>query len=300
MALAGLLALGLFVWNWRAGEAPNEAAGARFDTAIAPAASAWAEPFRALGGVGEGIAAYLDAGAQNAGLRQRLTVMAGWRDTALALAHENARLRALLDVRTDPPIPLVAARTILEARGPFSQSRLADVGADRGVAEGNPAVSEHGLLGRVTGVSAHACRILLLTDVMSHVPVLLPRVNGRAILAGDGGPNPALLFLRAHLLPRSGDRVLTSGDGGVFPRGLAVGQVVRGLDGAWRVALDADAASNEFVQIMLFNSFAQVEPPGASPLPSPATEPPTPPAPAPAPPGRPDRPPVMAAKTVAP
>ncbi len=264
----------MLAWSLRAGEGSSAAGRAGFDAAAAPVASAWAAPFRALGGAGDGIAAYIDAGSQNAALRRELIVMRGWRDTALGLAQENARLRSLLEVRTDPPIPLVAARTILESRGPFSQSRLADVGADRGVGEGNPALSEHGLIGRVTGVAAHACRILLLTDPVSRVPVLLPRVNGRAILAGDGGPNPSLQFLRAHLGLRLGDRVLTSGDGGVFPRGLAVGEVVRGLDGAWRVALDSDAAPIDFVDILLFTSFAQVAPPAAGPLPSPATEPP--------------------------
>ena len=52
--------------------------------------------------------------------------------------------------------------------------------------------------------------------------------------------------------------MLTSGDGGVFPRGLPVGTVVRGLDGGWHVALDSDAAPIDYVQILLFTDFAQL------------------------------------------
>jgi len=191
-------------------------------------------------------------------------------------------LRALMGVSTDPPIPMVLGRTVLEARGPFSNARLVDVGASRGVVEGNPALSDHGLVGRVAGVASNASRILLLTDAESRVPVLLPRTNGRAILTGDGGPNPTLAFLRTHDGLREGDRVLTSGDGGVFPRGLPVGSAVKGLDGQWRVALDSDEAPVDDVQILLFKDFSQLTPPAAlapATLPSTATAPPPPPMP---------------------
>ena len=36
--------------------------------------------------------------------------MRQWRDVAIALKDENARYRALLGLKTDPPIPMVAAR----------------------------------------------------------------------------------------------------------------------------------------------------------------------------------------------
>jgi rod shape-determining protein MreC len=119
-------------------------------------------------------------------------------------------------------------------------------------------LSEHGLVGRVVGVSDHVSRVLLLTDAESRTPVLLVRTNGRAILSGDGGEAPKLDYLRTAIDLKEGDRVLTSGDGGVFPRGLPVGTVVHGLDGGWHVALDSDAAPIDFVQILLFSDFAQL------------------------------------------
>ena len=136
------------------------------------------------------------------------------------------------------------------ARGPFSNSRLVDAGADQGVTEGNPVMSEHGLVGRIAGVGPHVSRVMLLTDVESRTPVMVARTNGRAILTGDGGPNPALAYLRTHDALKEGDRVLTSGDGGVIPRGLPVGIAVKGFDGAWRVVLDSDAAPIDFVRIL--------------------------------------------------
>jgi rod shape-determining protein MreC len=116
-------------------------------------------------------------------------------------------------------------------------------------------------VGRIAGVGGHVSRIMLLTDVESRTPVMIVRTNGRAILAGDGGPDPTLAYLRTHDAPRQGDRVMTSGDGGVVPRGLPVGTVVRGFDGAWRVALDADASPIDFVRILLFKDFSQLATP---------------------------------------
>ena len=266
LAVAAIAALAIFAF---AGPAQHgSAVRRRFDTAVGSATGVLSAPPRWIGGAFEAASAYVDAGGQNRRLRGQLAQARTLEDQNLALKDENVRLRALLGVRTDPPLPMVAARTVLDARGPFSNSRIADAGAAEGVIEGNPALSEHGLLGRVAGVGPHVSRIVLLTDPESRVPVLIGRTNGRAILTGDGGPSPRLDYLRTHDQVREGDRVLTSGDGGVIPRGVPVGAIVRGVEG-WRVALDSDAAPIDFVRILLFRDFAQL----ASALP-PATLPP--------------------------
>jgi len=288
--VAWLAALALFVASVVAtvlfvGDRPDSRSGVggavrrTADEAAARAGGVLSVPIRWIDDGAAGVRAYVLAGSQNRQLRRDLVAARGWRDQAVALEEENARLRALLGVRTDPPLPMVFANTVLDARGPFSNSRLADAGADRGVTDGNPVLGERGLVGRVVGVAPHASRLMLLTDVQSRTPVLIARTNGRAILTGDGGPNPALAYLRTHDPLRDGDKVLTSGDGGVLPRGLPVGVVARGLGGEWRVALDSDAAPIEFVRILLFKDFSQIAPPGQpgpADLPSTATEAPPP------------------------
>jgi rod shape-determining protein MreC len=201
---------------------------------------------------------YFFAVSENRKLKAELAEARSWRDRYVATDLENQRYRALLGVSTDPPLPHVFAHTVSDARGPFANTRLADVGADRGVTEGNPVLSEHGVVGRIVGVSDHVSRILLLTDLESHLPVLVVRTNGRAILSGDGGPTPKLDYVRASAPLQEGDRILTSGDGGVFPRGLPVGTVEKGLDGEWRVSLDADSSPIDDVQILLFKDFSQL------------------------------------------
>ena len=142
---------------------------------------------------------------------------------------------------------LVAARVVSDARGPFSNARIADAGTERGVVVGNPVMTERGLVGRIVGIAPGASRVLLLSDTASRTPVMIDRTNARAILTGDGGPNPKLEYLRGVDPIQSGDRVVTSGDGGVVPRGLPVGAAVKGLDGRWRVALASDKAAVDYV-----------------------------------------------------
>jgi len=228
------------------------------DSIAAPMGSALSAPVNWAGQVSNSVGDYLFAASQNRDLKREVTADQSWKYEVAALRVENARLRSLLGVRTDPPMPMVFARSVLDARGPFANTRVADAGAASGVTEGNPALSEHGLIGRVIGVGAGTSRIMLLTDVESRTPVLISRNNGRAILVGDGGPNPRLDFIRSSDNLRPGDRVLTSGDGGVLPRGLPVGAAVLGVDGQWRVALDSDSAPIDDVRILLFKDISQI------------------------------------------
>jgi rod shape-determining protein MreC len=204
------------------------------------------------------VRSYFFTASENRRLKAELSDMRQWRDRALALQDTNDRYKSLLGLRTDPPIPMASARIVSDSRGPFANTRLADAGSEKGVVVGNPVLNERGLVGRVVGVSNGVSRVLLLTDIASRTPVMIDRTNARAILTGDGGPNPKLDYLRGAEPIQQGDRVVTSGDGGVVPRGLPVGAAVKGLDGRWRVVLFADDAAIDFVRILLFRDFAQL------------------------------------------
>jgi rod shape-determining protein MreC len=248
------------------------------DAVAAPVGQVLSAPVRWTEDGVDGVRGYFFAVSENRRLKAQLAAAASLQDQLAALKADNERLRAVLGIHTDPPLAHVAARTISDSRGPFANTRLADIGRDRGITEGDPVLSEHGLVGRIVGVSDHVSRVLLLTDAESHTPVLLARTNGRAILAGDGGSTPKLDYVRTSQALHEGDRVLTSGDGGVFPRGLPVGTVVKGFDGVWRVALDSDAAPVDYVQILLFTDFSQlVSQPSLAPkdLPTAMTEEPS-------------------------
>ncbi|WP_312163099.1 rod shape-determining protein MreC [Phenylobacterium sp.] len=250
------------------------------DAIAAPVTGVLATPGEWIGDGVEGVRAYFFAVSENRRLKEELREAREWQAAALALRDTNDRYKALLGLKTDPPIPMVAARTVSEARGPFSNTRLANAGREKGVRPGNPVMSENGLVGRIIGVTDGASRVLLLTDIASRTPVMIDRTNARAILAGDGGPNPRLEYLRGQDPVKQGDRIVTSGDGGVLPRGLPVGVAVKGLDGRWRAVLASDAAPVDFVQVMLFQDFSQLAAAAAAelnrmPVPPPANPAPT-------------------------
>jgi rod shape-determining protein MreC len=254
------------------------------DAVAAPVSGALAAPTRWTGVGVDSVRDYFFAVSENRRLKAELKEAAQWRDVAIALRDTNERYKTLLGLRTEPPIPMIAARVVTDSRGPFANTRLANAGEEKGIKAGNPVMSENGLVGRVIGTTTGASRILLLTDVASRTPVMVDRTNARAILTGDGGPNPKLEYLRGQEPVKEGDRVLTSGDGGVVPRGLPVGVAVKGLDGRWRVALASDAAPIDFVRILLFQDFAQLADAQAKELnlvrvPPPAGGPPVLPAP---------------------
>ncbi|MFZ5721591.1 MAG: rod shape-determining protein MreC, partial [Pseudomonadota bacterium] len=260
------------------------------DKVMAPVGDVLSTPGRLTGQGVDGIRGYFFAVQENRRLRAELEAMRQWRDVAVALRDTNDRYRAILGLKTDPPIPMATARIVTDSRGPFAHTRLANAGSEKGVRIGNPVMSENGLVGRVVGVTNGVSRVLVLTDVASRTPIMIDRTNARAILTGDGGPNPKLEHLRGHNAVREGDKVLTSGDGGLFPRGLPVGVVVKGLDGRWRVVLASDKAPVDYVRILLFEDFTQVadraalEPEGAPPpTPGYSTLPPPQPEPPPAP-----------------
>lgn len=228
------------------------------DTVSAPVGGAVAAPGRWTGDLMGWLRSYVAVAHENRRLHKVMAGLQVQADEAVRLRDENERLRAMLGVKTDPPIPMVTARSVSDSRGPFANARLANAGSDAGVVVGYPVLSERGLVGRIVGVSRNASRILLLTDVASRTPVMIDRSNARAILTGDGGPNPKLDYLRGRDAVHDGDRVLTSGDGGVLPRGLPVGRAVKGLDGRWRVVLDADASAIDWIRILKFKDYSQL------------------------------------------
>ena len=229
-----------------------------FDSAAKPVNGALAAPVHVVGSGTSWLDDYLFAASENRTLKKQVAELRQYRDAYFVLKDVNERYEKLLNLRTEPAVEAVTARSVSVTRGPFNNNRLIDAGASRKITFGNPVITDQGLVGRIVGVSPNVSRVLMVTDVTSHVPIMVMRTDARAMMKGDGGCCPKLEFIRGKNVIKKGDQILTSGDGGIFPRGLPVGEADQGVDGVWRVRLYADRAPIDFVKVLMFKDFSRL------------------------------------------
>lgn len=187
---------------------------------------------------------------QNQELHRELRKMQSWKEAALQLEQENARLLDLNSVRLDPRLTFITGVVLADSGSPFRQSVLLNVGARDGLVDGWATMDGIGLVGRISGVAKNTSRVILLTDASSRIPVTIQPSGQRAIVAGDNSAAPPINFIESPDLVRPGDRVVSSGDGGVFPAGLVIGQVAADPSGRLRVRLAADYERLKFLRVL--------------------------------------------------
>ena len=193
---------------------------------------------------------YANIYEQNRELRRELQRLRGWREAALQLEQENARLLDLNGVRIGAKLTHISALVLADSGSPFRQSVLINVGARDGVVDGWATMDGLGLVGRISGVGRRSARVILLTDSNSRIPVTILPSGAKAILVGTNTPYPAITFLETPEAVKPGDRVVSSGDGRVFPAGLLVGQILRGGSGQLLVQPAADLRRLEFLRVL--------------------------------------------------
>ncbi len=200
---------------------------------------------------------------QNQELRRELQQMKAWKEAALQLEQENARLLDLNNVQLDPRLTFITGVVMADSGSPFRQSVLINVGARDGIVDGWAAMDGLGLVGRTSGVGERTARVVLLTDTSSRIPVTIQPSGQKALLVGDNTAAPPVDFIEEPDQLRAGDRVLTSGDGGVFPPGLAIGQIAEDPGGRIRVRLAADYERLEFLRVLRNYGHQDITDPGS-------------------------------------
>lgn len=209
---------------------------------------------------------------QNRDLRDELRQMQAWKEAALQLEQENARLLDLSNVRLDPRLTYITGVVMADSGSPFRQSVLLNVGARDGIIDGWAAMDGIGLVGRISGTGETTSRVILLTDAASSVPATIQPSGQGALVAGDNSAAPILDFLENTDLVRPGDRVVSSGDGGVFPAGLLIGQVAADPSGRLRVRLAADYERLEFLRVLRHHGTETITDPGDIVIPNEARD----------------------------
>lgn len=268
-----LCLLALFV-VWRIDSPRVEQFRARFIDVVVPNMDWAMAPVTATINLIRDFQSYQRLAEQNRELRSELRQMQAWKEAALQLEQENARLLDLNNVRLDPRLTYVTGVVMADSGSPFRQSVLINVGARDGIVDGWAAMDGIGLVGRISGTGENTARVILLTDAASSVPATIQPSGQSALINGDNTIAPLIAFLENPDLVRPGDRVVTSGDGGVFPAGLLIGQVAADPSGRLRVRLAADYERLEFLRVLRHHGVEPVTDPGNLVAPAAAAPPP--------------------------
>ena len=140
--------------------------------------------------------------------------------------QENARLRELLGSPLRQDEQKMVTQVISTVNDPYSDQVVIDKGSVNGVYEGQPVISDKGVVGQVVAVAKMTSRVLLICDATHALPIQVLRNDIRVIAAGNGCTDDLQLeHLPANTDIRVGDVLVTSGLGGRFPEGYPVGVV---------------------------------------------------------------------------
>ncbi|SDE82776.1 rod shape-determining protein MreC [Limimaricola pyoseonensis] len=265
-----LLVMAAVFLLWRIEDSPRvERLRAEVIDRVVPSLDWAMAPMTGIATMAANFQSYSQLHEQNRQLRRELQQMRAWREAALQLEQENAKLLDLNNVRLDPRLTYITGVVTADSGSPFRQSVLVNVGRRDGVLDGWPAMDGMGLVGRISGVGRTTSRVLLLTDTSSRIPVTIQPSGQRAILTGDNTVYPPIDFLENPDVVRPGDRVVSSGDGNMFPADLLVGQVTMSTDGRLRVRLAADYERLEFLRVLRSHEAETVSDPGKLIVPEP-------------------------------
>ena len=209
-------------------------AGAPGAKVTAASRSAGSNVFAVLGG-------YFVAGAENARLQREVALARVRLVQAAAVADENRRLKAQLQLAASETQVVANAWLIASTNSSTRRYATISAGSSNGVRSGMPVVSPLGLIGRVLETGRKTARVLLVSDSESVVPV---RRASDGLPAFATGRPDGLLQLRLLSL---GINPLKPG--GLYWPGTPIAVVVALThDGALARVLGSPAAS-DFVTV---------------------------------------------------
>ena len=139
---------------------------------------------------------------------------------------ETRILSALVDfARVHPENRYLAASVIGRDPSPFLQYVIIHRGSDDGLRRGMPVVTQQGLVGRISKVTAGAATVQLISDAAAKVNVRIEPSRAQALLQGQITGEVSLDMIPQAAKVQVGDLVLTSGLGGNYPDNILIGQI---------------------------------------------------------------------------
>lgn len=146
-------------------------------------------------------------------------------ESARAAATENERLRNELDIRPRLKYASVPAEVVArDATGWFKRITI-NKGSMAGIKMNQPVVTPDGLVGRVVAVGLNAAEIQLITDEHSGVGGRLTTSGAAGELKGKGDGSCRFKNISSLETVENDEAILTSGLDRIYPAGILIGYV---------------------------------------------------------------------------
>lgn len=222
--LAVIVAIGVIIADSRMGAFSQ--IRTYMDTAVSPFYFLANGPRQILDSVSETLASRQQLELENKGLQRELMLKNSELLMLGQFKQENARLRELLGSPLRQDEQKMVTQVISTGTDPYTDQVVIDKGSLNGVYEGQPVISDKGVVGQVVAVGKITSRVMLICDSSHALPIQVLRNDIRVIAAGNGCTEDLQLeHLPGNTDIREGDVLVTSGLGGRFPEGYPVGVV---------------------------------------------------------------------------
>lgn len=162
---------------------------------------------------------------ENRRLRDELSRLMQERQKWQEAFRENEKLRALLALKEQKHDYVTAARVIARRVDQWSNTFVLDKGLQDGIRKDMVAVTDRGLVGKISDVSTSYAYLLLLTDINFSSAARLQAGRTEGVLSGTGFRACQLKYIPYDEELNKGDIVVTSGLDSLFPPGIPLGHV---------------------------------------------------------------------------
>ncbi len=162
---------------------------------------------------------------ENKALKEELEKLKFYYINSLNIHQENKELRNALNFVKSRSTNYKSARLIGIANQNFGNKIYIDAGKNRNIKEGSIVIGNFGVIGRIQQVDEDISKIILITDSLSHIPIIASKARVRGILVGNNSEYMEINYLNKNNRIEIGDQIFTSGDGDTLPPGLLIGVV---------------------------------------------------------------------------
>lgn len=159
-----------------------------------------------------------------------------------SLESELGRLKEILQIKAKLPHQAKIARIIAHDPSTWNKSFVIDLGSEDGVEPDSSVISEEGLVGRVLEVDPHHSRVLLLTDKESSISGIDQRSRVTGIVQGTGRNEFRYSYVNAGEDVQNNDLIVSSGLGGIYPKGYAIGTIIKKTQSENGLSVDIEMA----------------------------------------------------------